>query len=445
MGWWARLAARRLVLAVGLVAGTCPAARAAGGLTLLTDQPLPMAVRDGGVAEATVRAVPFAPGTSTLDTPTAAALDAYLAAVATDCFLFAQAIGHVRPGPEGDGDTLTAHRLARARSDAVNAALLKAGLPADAVTSVWDRQFAAREPRVTLWVFARPIGDDCAGTSLPGAAAQVVVVPSRPPSAPAAVATIAQANSEPAPGIHLPELTPPTRSPGNIAPVRLSHAPPATRAKTLASEVDEIRAAAVPPVVPAHMAQVEPAPGIHLAPRSLGGRAAPRQAMRADSMSEQAVAPQPSVAVAEAVGSPTSLAASTTAADAEPEAGPQPSAAVTLAAAAPDAAVPRVEIVFEPDSSYLANGAVAQLETLLATLPRDAAWEVELQAAVGDSAGRLPTDRALAYNQWLAERRQSRVEDWLGARSEGPVLRVRRSKLAHDPSRRVVVSARPLP
>ena len=200
MGWWARLAARRLVLAVGLVAGICPAARAAGGLTLLTDQPLPMAVRDGGVAEATVRAVPFAPGTSTLDSPTAAALDAYLAAVATDSFLFAQAIGHVRPGPESDGDTLTAHRLARARSDAVNAALLKAGLPADAVTSVWDRQFAAREPRVTLWVFARPIGDDCAGTSLPGAAAQVVVVPARPPSAPAAVATIAQANSEPAPG-----------------------------------------------------------------------------------------------------------------------------------------------------------------------------------------------------------------------------------------------------
>ena len=73
------------------------------------------------------------------------------------------------PGAHGDGDTLTAHRLARARSDAVTAALLQAGLPADSVTSVWDHQFAAREPRVTLWMFARPAGDDCTGTALPGA------------------------------------------------------------------------------------------------------------------------------------------------------------------------------------------------------------------------------------------------------------------------------------
>ena len=105
---------------------------------------------------------------------------AYLAAAATDCFLFAQAIGHVRPGPQGDGDTLAAHRLARARSETVNAALIAAGLPADAVTSVWDRQFAAREPRVTLWVFARPAGDDCTGASLPGAVTQVAVIPARP-------------------------------------------------------------------------------------------------------------------------------------------------------------------------------------------------------------------------------------------------------------------------
>ncbi len=58
---------------------------------------------------------------------------------------------------------------------------------------------------------------------------------------------------------------------------------------------------------------------------------------------------------------------------------------------------------------------------------------------------RLPPDKALAYNQWLAERRQSRVEDWLGTRPGAPVLRVRRSVLPHDPSRRVVISARPLP
>ena len=192
MGCWARLTASRLwLLAVAFAAGACPAARAAGGLTLLTDQPLPMAVRDGGLAEVTVRSVPFALTSATLDAPTAAALDAYLAAVATDCFLFAQAVGHVRPGADGDGDTLTAHRLARARSDTVTTALLKAGLPADSVTGAWDRQFAAREPRVTLWVFARPAGDDCAGTALPGAVAQVAVVPARAASAPARLAAAA--------------------------------------------------------------------------------------------------------------------------------------------------------------------------------------------------------------------------------------------------------------
>ncbi len=209
MGCWARLTASRLwLLAVAFAAGACPAARAAGGLTLLTDQPLPMAVRDGGLAEVTVRSVPFALASATLDAPTAAALDAYLAAVATDCFLFAQAVGHVRPGADGDGDTLTAHRLARARSDTITTALLKAGLPADSVTGAWDRQFAAREPRVTLWVFARPAGDDCAGTALPGAVAQVAVVPARAASAPARLAAAALSSTEPAPGIHLPESSP---------------------------------------------------------------------------------------------------------------------------------------------------------------------------------------------------------------------------------------------
>ena len=154
-------------------------------------------------------------------------------------------------------------------------------------------------------------------------------------------------------------------------------------------------------------------------------------------------APALPVTVAGAATSPIILAALSAAADAEPKAGP--SAALARAAKALDIAAPRVEIVFEPDSSYLANGAAAQLESLLASLPRDAAWEVELQAAVDDAAGSLPPDKALAYNQWLAERRQSRVEDWLGTRPGAPVLRVRRSVLPHDPSRRVVISARPLP
>ena len=103
MGWWLRLAAGWLGLSASLMAGVSPVAMAASGLTLLTDQPLPVAVREGEVAEVTVRAVPFALGSATLDAQTAAALEAYAAAAATDCFMFAQAIGHVRPGPQADG------------------------------------------------------------------------------------------------------------------------------------------------------------------------------------------------------------------------------------------------------------------------------------------------------------------------------------------------------
>ena len=445
MGCWARLTAcAAVVLAVAFAAGACPAARAAGGLTLLTDQPLPMAVRDGGVAEVTVRSVPFALASATLDAPTAAALDAYLAAVATDCFLFAQAVGHVRPGADGDGDTLTAHRLARARSDTVTAALLKAGLPADSVTGVWDRQFAAREPRVTLWVFARPAGDDCAGTALPGAVAQVAVVPARAASAPA--------RRPPRPGraSSLP--------PGSIFPnpARLPAGRPASRRCACpwrrrrheplrnGSEVDEIRADAGHAATQAAIAPFERSPVMRMAVPSTergsgdaGGhecRGRPEQTAGAcaarDRCRRRRLAHHPGC-----TGHGGGCRAKGRALGRE----------CPRRQGARRSRLPRVEIVFEPDSSYLANGAAAQLESLLASLPRDATWEVELQAAVDDAAGSLPPDKALAYNQWLAERRQSRVEDWLGTRPGAPVLRVRRSVLPHDPSRRVVISARPLP
>ena len=87
MAWWGRVATAGS--GHRLAVGPVPGGRCRGGLTLLTEQPLPMAVRDGGVAQVTVRAVPFALSSSTLDEPTAAALGAYLTAVATDCFLFA--------------------------------------------------------------------------------------------------------------------------------------------------------------------------------------------------------------------------------------------------------------------------------------------------------------------------------------------------------------------
>ena len=66
--------------------------------------------------------------------------------------------------------------------------------------------------------------------------------------------------------------------------------------------------------------------------------------------------------------------------------------------------------------------------------------------AVDDKAGRADEPaKAIAYNQWLADRRQGRVAAWLEQHAEIRLVEVRRTLLDHDPSRRVVVQARPLP
>jgi hypothetical protein len=205
-------------------------------LTAPAQQPLPLAIRDGRIAHLTVHAVPFGIGAKEPAPATAAALDELVAGLATDCFLTAQAIGHVRPGTPGDGDTLAAHRLARARAEAVQAALTGGGLPAESVASVWDFQFTVREPRVTLWVFSLPQGDECEGKPLPGAKARIAVAelprPEPPPTAaeetgaPGSAegmavpgsAQVAARELEPAPGIHLPD-PPPVAGPAVAAVV----------------------------------------------------------------------------------------------------------------------------------------------------------------------------------------------------------------------------------
>ena len=121
------------------------------------------------------------------------------------------------PASQGDGDTLAAHRLARARSEAVQAALVRGGLPADSVASVWDHQFTVREPRVTLWCFARRPATIARGTALPGATARVAVVPGRAATSPARTVAVATANAEPAPGIHIPDRPHPPRPAEHIA------------------------------------------------------------------------------------------------------------------------------------------------------------------------------------------------------------------------------------
>lgn len=383
MRGWARPSAGTICGAVWLgVSAWLPAPAASDELVALTANVLPLAIRDGRIAELTVHAVPFEILADKPNAATAAALDRLVATVATDCFLTAQAIGHVRPGIPGDGETLAAHRLARARSEAVQTALIRGGLPAASVASVWDYQFTVREPRVTLWVFRLPAGDECSGVPLPGAAAQVAAV--EPPAAPVAPVTVVARELEPAPGIHLGP--PPTTEPV-IATVDGASAPPAEQAET-AEVVPHVERPAIvtpspPPAELAARLAIPAEPGASLA----------------------AVAPR------------------------------------TLAAP-----VARAEIVFEENSSFLPRGAETELRRLLAALPAGHGYEFEVQATVDDKAGHKddPT-KAVAYNQWLADRRQGRVANWLEQHTEIRVVEVRRSLLDHDPSRRVVIQARPLP
>lgn len=171
---------KRIVAGAALLLGAAPVA---AELPPLAPQPLPMAIRDGRVAQITVRAVPFAVGSGEPAPEIAAELDRLAREVATDCFLTAQAVGHVRPGTPGDGDTLAAHRLARARAERVQAALVRAGLPAESVAAVWDYQFTVREPRVTLWLFRVGAGEECEGKPL-GAAPAAVARQEPPPARP---------------------------------------------------------------------------------------------------------------------------------------------------------------------------------------------------------------------------------------------------------------------
>jgi outer membrane protein OmpA-like peptidoglycan-associated protein len=177
-----------------------------------------MAIRDGRVATISVHAVPFALGARELEPSVAEALDRLISDSADDCFLTAQAVGHVRPGTPGDGDTLTAHRLARARAELVRGSLVGGGLSADAVAAVWDYQFTVREPRVTLWIFRLPEGAECQGEPLPAAVQAVAKRKPSPARPEPPVVEAARAEPQPIPGAGPPSAprasTPPVVNAG---------------------------------------------------------------------------------------------------------------------------------------------------------------------------------------------------------------------------------------
>lgn len=348
--------------------------------------PTPLVLKDGRVARVSVHVIPFPVGN---DRPNAAMqeqLDLLVDALATDCFLTAQAVGHVEPGPGNDGDTLVAHRLARARADRIQAALVERGLPASSIASVWDWQFSVREPRVTLWAFRLAEGDDCDNQPIARTPAVATAQPEPAPTAAAAPA------GEPEP------VTAEAATAGEPEPVAEAAAPPASPA------VVEPPAAAVEPVVSETPAEAPPAQPETAAAEPL----------------ESLAAPESETVIAESA------------------------AGNDLPAAPADEST--MAITFDINSSYLPKGTSRELKALIAPMRGDQSYEIRLDGAVSSEHLRQPTsDNGLAYNRWIAERRLSRVADWLRQHVNGGAIDIKQGFVENDESRRVTIRIRPLP
>ena len=149
----------------------------------------------------------------------------------------------------------------------------------------------------------------------------------------------------------------------------------------------------------------------------------------------------------------------------EPAPAPAPLAAVEPAAAppaaAPESPAPRalvpepvtavagdarsLAIVFDVNSSYLPQGLGGQLKDFAATLEPGKAYQIELVGSVGhpDVEGQS-AEEALRYNRWMAERRMTRVAEFLQKNARTESLTFRQDFALNDPSRRVLVEARPV-
>ena len=361
---------------------------------------MPLVLKDGRIANVTVYTVPFATGSDSVDAATATSLEATFRPLATDCFLTAQAIGHVAPGVARDGDTLAAHRLARDRADGIQALLAGFGMPQPAVASVWDWQFLVQASQVTLWVFSLAVGDDCDGTPLPLGGATVAAVGGSPTEAapPAAAASMAAVESAPVAATppagqtsEVPAAEPINAMPGDSAEHEATHiAQPTdeTAGWTVTRVQDPLATAAVAPAQPA--------------------RAAPASAASAAGQGPEAAATQLA-----AIG------------------------AGTIPPSGQNGA-PALVITFDVNSSYFPAGAGRQLRAFLDSLPKATAVQVELASAVGTGDVRgVSGEEAKRYNAWMAERRAQRVVEWLAENAGERSVIITERLVENDPSRQV--------
>jgi outer membrane protein OmpA-like peptidoglycan-associated protein len=466
---WTTIAALFVLFGQGLLPSA--SARAAVAPEALL-QPTPLVLKDGRIANVSIHVLPFDTGTGELARPASARLAELVATVATDCFLTAQVIGHVSSREVADNETLAAHRLARARADAVQASLIGGGLPAKSIASVWDWQFLVREPRATLWVFRLVQGEDCEGLPLDGSASRPVAGNDAGQAAPAAATT---------------EKTPPARAVAE-APKSAETQPPAEARPPAgpAQPVEAAQEAAGPDLagvmgsaVAAEVAQ--PGSAEAAAQAAVSGDVAAndqgRDARQAGPASDAvptmtrplpALSPAPPAANRGGAAGPAGAETKVAAVEPGPAGGGAGSrragsgnAAQDGAAALQQSAVAadperegkvewgqdNVVITFATNSSYFPPGTARRLASLLGSMQSGEHYRVRLEVGVSGTdtvVGATSAEEAKRYNQWLAERRMSRVREWLDENASDRQLEIEPTFQTNDNSRRVVVRVAPV-
>ena len=128
-----------------------------------------------------------------------------------------------------------------------------------------------------------------------------------------------------------------------------------------------------------------------------------------------------------------------------PVAAVEPAAAPPVAEPAAASAAQSLAIVFDVNSSYLPDSLDGRLRDLAARLEPGRDYEVELVGSVGngDVEGKS-AEEALRYNRWMAERRMTRVAEFLQKNAKAGDLTIKQDFALNDQSRRVLVEVRPL-
>ncbi len=419
---------RPFLLALLLLSGTI--APAGAEIRSLFSEPVPLILKDGRLAIVSAFAVPFEVTSAELADEDRTELADLIRMHATGCFLTAQVIGHVDPGAGKDGGTLASHRLARARADLIQSMMVEAGLPGDAVASVWDWQFSIPESRATLWFFELPPDGECnarttadaraqsAGTGGPTATRKAV----ERQHAAAAMEEGGKAAGENAPTAR---ETPPAEAPSAAA----------SGEKTVARKEPASPAGETADTVPA----TEPEKGTGT-PEATS--AAPQAPPRKLTAAEPEIAPPaPLEPAAGSAGAPEPTSPETPSSQTQEA---EPSRIAAAEAPAMSEAEAQLEIVFDVNSSFLPQGSARRLKAFLDSL-KGGKYAVEVVTAVDSGPVRNASpEEARRYNRWIAERRGKRVAEWLRRRGDGIIASIREGFRDNDPSRKVIVRARPI-